>query len=49
MITHHIPGTTTVPHCAIRWQHTTPVLADKKLNVQAVLNNVSLQNTQTTY
>ena len=49
MITHHIPVATTVPHCAIRWQHTTPIFADKKLNVQAVLNNVFLQNTQATY
>lgn len=49
MITHHFLEETSLPVCGIDWQHSTTLTSDKKLNVQAVVNWVGLQNSSTTY
>lgn len=49
MITHLLPETKPPPRCGIHRQHTTPLFSDKKLNVQALVNDEFLQNSQTNY
>jgi hypothetical protein len=45
----HIPTPLPVAHCGIHRQHTSPLFSDKKLNVQAQVDGVLLQNSQSTY